>query len=46
LLPEIRKFVKPAFVLASKHFTGIRKYKYFVLYLIYFSTTGIDNAKK
>lgn len=46
LLPEIRKFVKPSFILAGKHFTGIKKYKSFVLYLIYFSTTGIDNAKK
>jgi hypothetical protein len=37
LLPEIRSYVKPSFVLAKKSFNGLKRYKYFVLYLIHFS---------
>lgn len=37
LLPEIRSYVKPSFVLAKKSFNGFKRYKYFVLYLIHFS---------
>lgn len=37
LLPEIRSYVKPSFVLAKKSFNGFKQYKYFVLYLIHFS---------
>lgn len=37
LLPEIRSYVKPSFILANKSFNGLKRYKYFVLYLIHFS---------
>jgi hypothetical protein len=37
LLPEIRSYVKPSFILAKKSCNGLKRYKYFVLYLIHFS---------
>ena len=44
LLPEIRSYVKPSFVLAKKSFNGLKRYKYFVLYLIHFSISdNIDD---
>ncbi len=44
LLPEIRSYVKPSFVLAKKSCIGLKRYKYFVLYLIHFSISdNIDD---
>lgn len=39
LLPAIRSYVKPSFMLSKKSFKGLKRYKYFVLYLIHFSIT-------
>jgi len=37
LLPELRSYIRPAYELSFHSYKGIKKYKYFVLFLIHFT---------